>query len=1126
MKKFLSLVLALIMTMSLVTVSAGAKDFTDDESLTYEEAVAVMSEIGVIDGYPDGSFKPQGGLTRGAAAKIICNMVLGPTTASALHADTAPFKDVPTDNIYAGYIAFCAKEGYISGYTDGSFRPAASLTSFAFMKMLLGALGYDAEIEGYTGNNCFINVAKQAIGIGLNGGMREEFNGGKNISREEAALFAFNTLKATLVDYDTKTSVNVGDATVVIAGSTAKPVAWSNSNVQTGINNDGNIDDDGFVQFAEQYFSKLSLDLDLDVFGRPARTWEYKGNDIGTFVAWDLQVGEDYKAKVTGKDLYDLLGRSIVEDKDYDVFVFIDGEDDVKVNSEIFARTDMNKNNKDSVGKTGDGVLTQVFVNPDSKEAFVCVINTYLAKASADYSEKKDEVSFDVWALNGKQGGDLVKGKDGKAVNISVSGEDFEIEDIEKDDFYLVQVAEGEIQTLVKADMVADTEISSFKLTSNVTAGGEKYPYASTAEYDVEVLDKYTSTAGTNLKNVTYNIYLDTYGNLIGVDLVSVPDNYVFITGMDSSFSHLANKTLDANAIFLDGTMEVIKVKADKGDLPTGDDALINSWCTYTVDKNGVYTLDEVEPAISKANNVKVAQKADKTYDTVIDKKHVSLPGSGNVGSDYNKVYGNDNTVYLTASIKEIKDNAEDYPTAIIIDGVDSVTTGIKNANIQPWTHKNGENSACEIHKADTAITSDSAVTNNRYSAGVYTLYKENGYIIAAIVVGEDAAASKNLVYVNSSNVELESYDKTEDEWTWTRKVICAGEEIEIKEVGDNLSLIGNLKNGEGKMAQHGWYEVKYNAEGEVISVEAASDALGAKYVNDCELVPGAVQAYDTVLYSQGILNDKPVMKASTLYAKTSADSGFFVAEDAKIVLFQYNKNKLETTYEVGAEALEDIIDTLNENHDGEVYNYTISAILESGAATTVIIKDDSNPYDAPAAPDLSDDINVESVNLYAGTFTYSVDSGKVVAPTTDDIFAILSGAKCTGITYDSTSDKWSYTMPNGVTVKDHVVTGTQVCDTPAGMSCVKVATESSDGGVTSATVVTVELTDEKTTAAALKSFTSDVDKVVFYVAGVEYPVADGSTTTIKDILAADGFAGFFALLDSDGNLIEYVKFA
>ena len=90
MKKFLSLVLALVMTMSLVTVSAGAKDFTDASKITYDEAVAVMSAAKVIDGYAEGDFRPTNTLTRGAAAKIICNLILGPTTASALVADAAP----------------------------------------------------------------------------------------------------------------------------------------------------------------------------------------------------------------------------------------------------------------------------------------------------------------------------------------------------------------------------------------------------------------------------------------------------------------------------------------------------------------------------------------------------------------------------------------------------------------------------------------------------------------------------------------------------------------------------------------------------------------------------------------------------------------------------------------------------------------------------------------------------------------------------------------------------------------------------------------------------------------------------------------------------------------------------
>ena len=86
MKKFLSLMLAMIMVMSLVTVGAGAADFTDEETIQYNEAVAVMAELGILGGYTDGAFRPQGTLTRQAAAKIICNIKVGPEAAADLAA--------------------------------------------------------------------------------------------------------------------------------------------------------------------------------------------------------------------------------------------------------------------------------------------------------------------------------------------------------------------------------------------------------------------------------------------------------------------------------------------------------------------------------------------------------------------------------------------------------------------------------------------------------------------------------------------------------------------------------------------------------------------------------------------------------------------------------------------------------------------------------------------------------------------------------------------------------------------------------------------------------------------------------------------------------------------------------
>ena len=938
MKKFLSLVLALVMTMSLVTISAGAKEFTDDEKITYDEAVNVISTIGVVDGYEDGTFKPQDVLTRGAAAKIICNMILGPTTAAELRADTAPFKDVPTNHVFAGYIAYCAKEGIISGYADGTFKPGNTLTGYAFMKMLLGALGYDANREGYVGANWSINVAKQALNIGLNDSLQDEFNGVKAVNREEACLYAFNTLKADLVEYETIVSTTINGQAVNIGNSIAKAQTWQNSATRKT-----NIKADNYIQFAEQYFTKLYLTEDVDVFGRPDREWEYDGKDIGTYVNYDLLV-EEYTKKVTGLDLYSLLGKSTIED--YTTTVYIDGITDKKIDDNIFTAADMNKNNKEKVGATGDGVLTQVFVDSDEKEVTVAIINTYLAIASSDYSEKKEEATFKVYGVEEKSvsgGKEYIKNTD-KKVTLTASNEDFAVEGVEEDDAYLVNIADGEIQIMQKAEVVEDATITSFKIGSNVTADGTKYDYADTAMYDEEVLDEYTNDV-INLKEKTYNVYLDQYGFLIGVELVEDDDNYVFITGIDSSYSKLYTKNVDAAGIFTDGTMDTIRVNTTKStglpDAATDELATVNRWYTYTVSSDGVYTLKQIPSLNVSANNVpkskdnpgKTAQYAVKGWDKDIDKKNVYLPGGG--VKEFAKVYGNDKTIYLTASIKEIVTAANH--TDIVIDDVDGVTVGIKNANIEVWDQTEARAEAENDVKGTTA---------HEVSSGVYTLYKNNGYIIATVVVGEDAAASKNLVYAHEKKIERESYDGTTDEWTWTRKVIYQGEEIEIKEVGDALTYIGNKSDGEGYFKQYEWFQVKYNANGEVISVEPVSTALeGNEYVTDIKNLDAAVNGEDTVLYSQSFTKNQPSAKANMLYVNKTINSmnGFHVSDDVKVALIQWNKNKEEDTYYTGYDELEDIIDTLNKEKGS--FNYTISAIIEDGDATVVVIRDDANSY-------------------------------------------------------------------------------------------------------------------------------------------------------------------------------------
>ena len=908
MKKFLSLVLALVMTMSLVTVSAGAKDFTDSSKINYSEAVDVLSEAKVIDGYADGAFNPSNTLTRGAAAKIICNLILGPTAASALVADAAPYSDVAANHPFAGYIAYCQKTGIISGYADGTFKPANSLTGYAFMKMLLGALGYDAANEGYTGANWSINVAKQAISIGLNDGLKGEFNGVKAVNREEACLYAFNTLNATMVEYTNQTIV-IANGTV----KTDKVAKDMENNARTET-----IKEDNKMQFAEKYFTNLEKEPTSDDFGRPANKWTYKNTDIGTYVDYTLMVAE-YTDGVSGKDVYNKIGKTAMDK--YDLTATIDGNDAAKT---ILA--DVNKNNKDDMAGTDTGVLTQVFVDDDNKAAAIVEINTYLGIADSDYSEKKDEAKFTVWGLS-KEGKTYTKvafNKDGTlkttsdSASFTVSGEDFNVSKVEEDDAYLFTVAAGEVQTFVPAEAVKDTEITSFKKGSNVTAGGTKYSFNAAAYYDAEVLKDYTDGTVTNLKDTTYNIYLDTYGNLIGLEEVDAVDNYVFITGADNGSSNLSTKTNDANAIFLDGTSKVIEVSNTKGD-GVADSPIVNKWFTYTVDKNGVYTLKNIKTSDFDSTKDKVGQKDQTNSSVDIDKKNITLNGN----DDFKKVYGNADSIYLTATLKKVKNDKGYYA---VISGADNVTTGVKNASIKTWTDTDAQKDVDKnIDAKDWKGT----------SSGVYTLFKDNGYVIAAVVVGEDAASSKNLVYATKNSVELESYDKNADEWTWTMKAVDAkGQEITLTEVSDSLS---ELKKIDTKGV---WYQVKYDAKGNVISVEEASTALtGKKYITAFSKIEDAIDAEDTVLLETGALKDKLTLKGSTLYGNTNGTRGVVVDDATNVVFIQKNNNKETTSYENGVKAVETALKNLNEVSKG-VYKYEFSAIIEDGIATTIVIRD------------------------------------------------------------------------------------------------------------------------------------------------------------------------------------------
>ena len=573
MKKFLSLVLALVMTMSLVTISAGAKDFTDADKVNYDEAIAVLSAVKVIDGYTDGSFKPQTPLNRGQAAKIICNLVLGPTTAAELSATVAPFSDVPANNIFAGYITYCANEGIICGYGDGTFRPTASLTGYAFLKMLLGALGYDAEIEGYNNPGSFgIQVAKQAIGIGLNKGLKDTFNGNKTVTREEACLYALNTLKATMVEYDQKIVANVNGAQVTVGTSVAQDVKWGVATL-----NDGHIKNDGFVQFAEKYFPKLELEVGNGIYGRPTNVWKLKKAEIGAFTS--IEPTYVYTEDTDQDDVYKDLGKVVCDEKEYDWTVFVNGKEAEKTVVPVKG------------GKywdyTGKGTVTEIYVNDDDETVTVCEINYYLGEVSKVKTDDDGEY-INVTAMS-----------DTKLNDKKFYVEGFEEEDLiaftrdwnEDDEYVIGEVCELETVT----GEVTRVEKDKDNDNTYLRVAGDKIPYSDHNYYDVT---ESTMKAVHPELAKDYIIYMDPNGYVLGFELAEkTVDQYLFVLDTHQSLSK------QAKVLLADGTVEEIKIDditADDKSNPTlnGLNGINNKVCTYTVDSKGVYDLEVVTGAV------------------------------------------------------------------------------------------------------------------------------------------------------------------------------------------------------------------------------------------------------------------------------------------------------------------------------------------------------------------------------------------------------------------------------------------------------------------------------------------------------------------------------------------------
>ena len=214
LKKVLALVLAFACAF---TMFAGAA-FSDQADIQSTEAVDALTGLGVIQGYTDGSFRPDVTVTRAEMAKMIFTILNGGND------DASAYENLPTsftdlnDDWYKGYIKYLQNSGIIAGKSATRFAPNETVTGVEAAKMLLVVAGYDADKAGLTGLSWMANTMKYANLNNLFEDVDADVNAG--LPRQYAAQIMFNSLDMERVVYsndigDFKPAEDVKDAVTI-----------------------------------------------------------------------------------------------------------------------------------------------------------------------------------------------------------------------------------------------------------------------------------------------------------------------------------------------------------------------------------------------------------------------------------------------------------------------------------------------------------------------------------------------------------------------------------------------------------------------------------------------------------------------------------------------------------------------------------------------------------------------------------------------------------------------------------------------------------------------------------------------------------------------------------------------
>jgi len=583
LKKVLALVLAFACAF---TMFAGAA-FTDSADIKVDaDVVDTLVSLGIVEGFEDGSFQPNGTVTRAQMAKMIYVLRTGNSDASAYNDEKSSFTDI-NGHWARGYIKYCQSLGIIAGKSNTKFVPNEKVSAQEAAKMLLVTLGYNAQKAGLVGTGW----ASKTNALADEAGLLEDVNTSFTAAcpRQYAAQLIYNAIDAKTVvlrdgEYTDETAMGVANKTIGEKYMGLKKTVGTLSSFSktsgkdtyemslTDINeNDSSTKyETSFTKVEKDYASlkyktvKVLYKAKDDVYG----VFATDDNTSTTGVLADLKMDSDKKVKLDGTK-YDLASTTTV---------YVDG---VKVT------TDGEKTIKDWVTKYGDGGSNK-FAKPYLKGTKVELLAT---DGSSDYSIL-NVTTYEIGKVS-YVGSDYINvtTKGGVATqSVKRSDDDFNYpSDIKKDD-YVVVTKEGNYadkKGLIEKATVVEGKVQSTKGDNKVQINDNWYTMAS----DDVTAPKLNARVMLVVVN-GYAYYVDTV--TVGTDDIALL--------VDAGANSGVSSKKEARLIFADGTDKIVEIKkyweddSTKGEvIQAGTDYLKTPiLVTYDVSKD-VYTLTKVD---------------------------------------------------------------------------------------------------------------------------------------------------------------------------------------------------------------------------------------------------------------------------------------------------------------------------------------------------------------------------------------------------------------------------------------------------------------------------------------------------------------------------------------------------